>query len=890
MRGSICTDASPRKWNRRSSADDPFANMYDNNSQQPQRRREKTNKLISSALLSINGPMTPSLDSDSSNNTYLSGFHKSVNTSGNNVNHTAHTDALYNASFRSDKHSELHRSTSGPASNRSPPSSSSGCMIWRHALGSIAAGTSATDPHTPFTPFMEGVRSSSNNMRVGALPLKTEGSADDWALGMPLDARESPVLTPYRKRQPSQSNAQSQSMTLSQHSHEEAMGDLGTPVTEVGSPAVLDDLDDLQEDEAGEEDGGRPPSGRVLFGGCGSLFQDEEDGNDGELTRDLSEGVVRQNENDCDDPEMVMIASNAGTKHTLDTRCASDNAQKCLPPHQRIRTFSPFVGERSGGEDVVLADDNDCSHESSLVCDDDLEYHLFAQQFMSSPSRRDAGEAVLSKSGTGRYEHTRYPGGLHTDHMRSPGREKLGLDFSGNTTGMSMTRSSSDTLMISKSSGEDCGSISQNTSSYMDSSTSECNHSLGSATARPLPDQSAFDGPMLVDHSHNSQASSLFDPPLFASPSNLRKRRPGTQYIRHAPNSPSSAECSPENSDVQAYSGSVGRLWGTSGSLGSPQCGVFADTSRPQNHIPTSVLSLSLPDGSNGTPSTGGIAIPGSADSTSSSCSGGSDILMRVRQGSHNFDASCSGGKSTKSCTGGMEAPFASLSHRIPGLVRQSSLMDTKVLLSQSEDDAEFSRRVNFREDFEEVGLLGSGTFADVYKVRQKQGGAPGAFYAVKKSKRQFRSKRDREWLMAEVRTMKLLGQQSACAYVVPFIRAWQEDSYFYVQMGYAERGTLRELLIHLVSPPKRSGTIANSTHCSNNITGCLPVMADNTVWHVVHDVCAGLQHIHSCGMVHLDIKPANLLITESGTLQIGDFGMAAAIGSCDDGNEGDTR
>ena len=42
--------------------------------------------------------------------------------------------------------------------------------------------------------------------------------------------------------------------------------------------------------------------------------------------------------------------------------------------------------------------------------------------------------------------------------------------------------------------------------------------------------------------------------------------------------------------------------------------------------------------------------------------------------------------------------------------------------------------------------------------------------------------------------------------------------------------------------------------------------------------------------MVHMDIKPANLLITEQGNVQIGDFGMAVAIGSSDDGHEGDTR
>jgi hypothetical protein len=230
-----------------------------------------------------------------------------------------------------------------------------------------------------------------------------------------------------------------------------------------------------------------------------------------------------------------------------------------------------------------------------------------------------------------------------------------------------------------------------------------------------------------------------------------------------------------------------------------------------------------------------------------------------------------------------------------PALVRQSSLLDTKLLLStQSEDIAPSRRPVSFREDFEEEGLLGSGTFADVYRVRQITPGVNNdVFYALKKSKRQFRSKRDRDWLMAEVRTMKLLGERGTCNYVVPFVRAWQEESYFYVQMGYAERGTLKDLLLHIAYIASTTSTTSFSaaptpmTRRTSINQGLVP---DNMVWHVVHDVASGLQHIHRCGMVHLDIKPANLLITEDGIVQIGDFGMAAPIGSSDDGNEGDTR
>lgn len=39
--------------------------------------------------------------------------------------------------------------------------------------------------------------------------------------------------------------------------------------------------------------------------------------------------------------------------------------------------------------------------------------------------------------------------------------------------------------------------------------------------------------------------------------------------------------------------------------------------------------------------------------------------------------------------------------------------------------------------------------------------------------------------------------------------------------------------------------------------------------------VTQGVKHIHEMGYIHLDLKPANILITFEGVLKIGDFGMA---------------
>lgn len=44
-------------------------------------------------------------------------------------------------------------------------------------------------------------------------------------------------------------------------------------------------------------------------------------------------------------------------------------------------------------------------------------------------------------------------------------------------------------------------------------------------------------------------------------------------------------------------------------------------------------------------------------------------------------------------------------------------------------------------------------------------------------------------------------------------------------------------------------------------------------MWQVLQDIGQALSHVHAMGLVHLDVKPANLLIGDEGTVQI-DIGL----------------
>lgn len=45
-----------------------------------------------------------------------------------------------------------------------------------------------------------------------------------------------------------------------------------------------------------------------------------------------------------------------------------------------------------------------------------------------------------------------------------------------------------------------------------------------------------------------------------------------------------------------------------------------------------------------------------------------------------------------------------------------------------------------------------------------------------------------------------------------------------------------------------------------------------------IYQVLCGLKYVHSADVIHRDLKPSNLLVSSTGTVKIGDFGLARAI------------
>lgn len=93
---------------------------------------------------------------------------------------------------------------------------------------------------------------------------------------------------------------------------------------------------------------------------------------------------------------------------------------------------------------------------------------------------------------------------------------------------------------------------------------------------------------------------------------------------------------------------------------------------------------------------------------------------------------------------------------------------------------------------------------------------------------------------------------------------------------------------------------LSNSRQYRCDLLFKLPIPDELAAWAYLCDLLSALQHLHSHGFVHLDLKPANVLITDSGCLKLADFGLLLELKQNktellegkgkDDAQEGDPR
>ncbi|PNY25402.1 Mitosis inhibitor protein kinase wee1 [Tolypocladium capitatum] len=170
---------------------------------------------------------------------------------------------------------------------------------------------------------------------------------------------------------------------------------------------------------------------------------------------------------------------------------------------------------------------------------------------------------------------------------------------------------------------------------------------------------------------------------------------------------------------------------------------------------------------------------------------------------------------------------------------------------------------------FDKVEQVGKGEFSMVYRVTKLEhpnafamgnatpsddatrSPAKGQVFAVKKSRHSYHGPKDREVKLREVQTLQALTHAE---HVVQYVDSWEHNFHLYIQTEFCEEGTLDRFL----------GNVGRGGR-----------LDDFRIFKILQDLCLGLKEIHDAGFMHLDMKPANILISFEGALKIGDFGLA---------------
>jgi len=149
---------------------------------------------------------------------------------------------------------------------------------------------------------------------------------------------------------------------------------------------------------------------------------------------------------------------------------------------------------------------------------------------------------------------------------------------------------------------------------------------------------------------------------------------------------------------------------------------------------------------------------------------------------------------------------------------------------------------------YELIDKIGSGGMATVYRARCQ---TLDRIVAVKVLKDELAADPS---LVSRFKTEAMSAARLSHPNLVNIFDVGEDNGIHYIVMEYIEGHTLRDVI-------SKQGPLT-------------PQQAVN----IASMVCDGLEHAHSRGLIHRDIKPHNILVTDDGNVKLADFGIARVV------------
>ncbi|KAK6857148.1 Serine/threonine-protein kinase nak1 [Apiospora arundinis] len=168
--------------------------------------------------------------------------------------------------------------------------------------------------------------------------------------------------------------------------------------------------------------------------------------------------------------------------------------------------------------------------------------------------------------------------------------------------------------------------------------------------------------------------------------------------------------------------------------------------------------------------------------------------------------------------------------------------------------------------------LIGKGSYGRVYKATNRQKG--GAVVAIKMVDIEAGDSENPGAadtlgdIQKEISTLKLLRDVGA-ANVNLVIDAFMVAQSMWIVTDYCAGGSVATLM----KPFQASFTYAAVTAGKSG-----PRLEEKWIIPILREVAEAVRWIHAHGVIHRDIKCANIFVTQEGGVQLGDFGVAAMV------------